>query len=68
VFWEDDLAKWDIATSQPQRFPEWINLEPMTGKPVLLAFIPGSYARELEHRSDDDVVADAMDVLGVAYG
>lgn len=68
VFWDDELALFDIATSVPSRFPEWVNLEPMTGEPVLLGFNAGSYALELEDQSDKQLVAKAMSVLGTAYG
>jgi polyamine oxidase len=68
VFWDDELALFDVATSVPSRFPEWVNLEPMTGEPVLLGFNAGSYALELEDQSDEQMVAKAMTVLGTAYG
>ena len=41
AFWDKKLAKFDIATSNPSQFPEWINLQPMSGKPVLLGFNAG---------------------------
>ena len=68
VFWNNDLALFDIATSVPASFPEWVNLEPMTHIPVLLGFVAGTYARTLEGQRDDDVVATAMGVLRTAYG
>jgi len=68
VFWDNDLALFDIATSVPASFPEWVNLEPMTHIPVLLGFVAGTYARTLEGQRDDDVVATAMGVLRTAYG
>lgn len=68
VFWDNELALFDIATENSSHFPEWVNFEPVLGEPMLMGFVAGSYARELEGEDDDAVVAKAMSVLGTAYG
>jgi len=49
-------------------FQEWISLQRTLGKPILVAFNAGGKAAELENKSDDALVAQAMGVLKNVYG
>ncbi|WP_261842719.1 flavin monoamine oxidase family protein [Aliamphritea ceti] len=70
VFWEQDknIDLIQYAGEQKGRFAEWYNVYKYSGKPVLLGFNAAAYAHELEQRSDEEIVADAMDVLKQLYG
>ena len=67
VFWDDALNLFDIASAVPDRFPEWVNFEPMTGEPILLGFNAGTQALRTEAQSDADLTASALGVLATAY-
>lgn len=65
-FWDDTpVLGW--LPDRGRRFGEWRNLEPVTGEPVLVAVNAGMVARELEHRPNREVVAEAMKVLRAMY-
>jgi monoamine oxidase len=66
VFWDDTTV---IGYVNPDvgEWNEWLNLEPMTGEPILVAFSSGTVARHLEGRTDDEIVASAMAVLRTIY-
>jgi monoamine oxidase len=67
VFWDRDVELIDYVSAVKGRWNEWYDLSLHTGEPILLGFNAAEYARELEARSDADVVADAMDVLRTIY-
>jgi len=50
------------------RWAEFVDLTPILGAPVLVAFNAGSHAAALAERSDAEVVADVMTVLRTIYG
>lgn len=56
------LGRVDRATTG--RWAEWMDLTDIVGRPVLLGFNAATYARALSTRTDDEVVADAVDALG----
>ncbi len=64
VFWdaEADAIGW-ASPDADGRWAEWLNVAKVTGEPVLLGFNAAAYAEQLEVRTDEDVVADAMAVL-----
>jgi monoamine oxidase len=47
---------------------EWLNVAHYTGKPVLLGFNASRIARQMESRTDAEIVASAMQVLRTVYG
>ncbi len=49
-------------------FMAWYNFYRATKQPILAGFNVGDFARELEALSDEQIVAQAMDVLRVMYG
>ena len=70
VFWDKDIQ--NIITpfnNQPQGYyNSWVNLYPVTGKPVLIAFNGGPAAHALSSQSDDTVVQGALSTILSAYG
>jgi monoamine oxidase len=47
---------------------EWLNLDAVTGTPILLGFNAGPEAERLEGLSDAGIVAEAMAVLEILFG
>jgi monoamine oxidase len=68
VFWDADADLLGYVSPTKGRWSEWYNLAQHTGEPILLGFNAATHARELEGRSDADVVAEAMSVLRTIYG
>jgi monoamine oxidase len=60
---------WDTSTTvfgfvgEANKWTETYNLLPVTGKPMLVMFNAGSYAKELEAMTDQEIVAQAMERL-----
>jgi len=67
VFWDPDVDLFGYLSPVKGRWNEWYDFSRQTGEPILLGFNAATYARELEARSDADVVADAMGVLRTIY-
>lgn len=55
-------------TRDDGRFLEWLELSRHTGRSALMGFTAAQPARELEAVGDDEVVADALAMLGRAFG
>jgi len=68
VFWDPDVDLFGYVSPFKGRWAEWYDFSRPTGEPILLGFNAAGYARELEGRTDGEVVADAMDVLRTIYG
>ncbi len=53
---------------EPGRFPLFVDLERVSGRPALIGFVAGKLARALEQKSDAEIIAAAMrslrDMLG----
>ena len=60
---------WDTTTTvfgfvgEANKWTETYNFLPITGKPMLVLFNAGSYAQELETKTDQEIVAQAMERL-----
>lgn len=67
VFWDPRARFIDHVDARKGRWARFVNLAAVTGAPVLLGINAATYAQELEGRSDDAVVADAMSVLRSIY-
>jgi len=67
VFWDADADLLGYVSPTKGRWCEWYNLAKHTGEPILLGFNAATHARELELRSDADVLAEAMAVLRTIY-
>jgi monoamine oxidase len=69
VFWDPDHDGVNrIANSEDQPWAVWINFYKYLGKPILMVFNEGDYARQLEDMTDTQVLDAAMSVLRDAYG
>lgn len=67
VFWDREVERLGHVGSRPRWFAEWYNFAAYADAPVLLGFNAGSAADELAERSDDELVAIAMQVLRAMY-
>ncbi len=68
VFWDRSAEIIGHVDAQKGRWARWVNLAFYIGAPILLGVNSATYARELETRTQAQVVAEAMDVLGSIYG
>lgn len=66
AFW-DDRTIIGFVNPTSGEWNEWLNLEPVTGEPILIGFNAGSVARSVEAQSDEEVVASAMAALRTIY-
>lgn len=53
---------------EPTRFPMFVNLERVCGRPALIGFVAGELARTLEAKSDEEFVGTAMRTLREMLG
>lgn len=53
---------------EPARFPMFMNIERLCGRPALIGFVAGKLARALEQKTDSEIIGQAMrslrDMLG----
>ncbi|MEM9998230.1 MAG: NAD(P)/FAD-dependent oxidoreductase, partial [Bacteroidota bacterium] len=68
LFWPPDVEGFSYLAPVTGRWSQWLNLSVYAETPILLAFNAGSFARETEAWSDDEVVGAAMDVLRRLFG
>ena len=54
--------------AEPTRFPQFVNLERLTGRPALLGFVAGRVARDLEAKTDAQIVDAALRSLRQMLG
>ena len=68
VFWDE---KHDWIVRIPEQKGQWVyfaNLYGALEEPVLLAFNAANYGHEIETKSNDEIVAEGLDVLKTIYG
>jgi hypothetical protein len=58
-FWSTTATRWDIVGTDTD-FPLWLNLEPLTGEPVLVALFGGESADRLSSATDSEVLEAAL--------
>jgi monoamine oxidase len=58
-FWSTTATRWDIVGSDTD-FPLWLNLQPLTGEPVLVAMFGGEVAGRLSESSDAELLEAAL--------
>ncbi len=68
VWWEPEIQFFGLLGSDSDRFPWWMNMAPITGDPVLVAFHGGSAADELIELTDEAIVDDALLALHQMFG
>jgi monoamine oxidase len=61
-FWSTDAAIWNIVGSDSD-ITEWVNLQAVTGEPVLVGLVGGKAARRVAKLSDDDLVQSVLTAL-----
>ena len=70
AFWDGDPT-WIVTadTGLPQgQFNQWLNLMPVLGAPILLAFNGADAARTLADDDDETLIGAALGVLERTYG
>jgi len=67
VFWDRDAHFLGHVGPSRDRFVQWVNLVPVTGRPILMAFNAGSAAEAIEELDDDQIVAEALETLRRMY-
>ncbi|WTU55780.1 FAD-dependent oxidoreductase [Streptomyces sp. NBC_00056] len=67
-FWQDDV----YAIRQHGRagvpWHSWYDVSAVSGKPMLLTFAGGAWGREIEQKTDEEVVASVLSSLRKIYG
>lgn len=61
-FWSTDAAIWSIVGGDGE-ITNWVNLQAVTGEPVLVGIVGGEAARRVAKLSDDELIASAMSAL-----
>lgn len=67
VFW-DNTTIHNYFSTPKGRFNEWVNWHKATGNTHLLGFNAGEYGLEIESKTDDEIVAEAMTILRAMWG
>lgn len=68
IFWDKDQDIINWVSEEHGRWNEWLNIAHYTGDPILLGFNAADYAEQLESKTDDQIISDAMEVLKTIYG
>ena len=58
-FWSTTATRWDVVGTDTD-FPLWLNLEPLTGEPVLVALFGGESADRLSASTDAELLEAAL--------
>ena len=66
-FWGDDKMFF-IERENRSAFSTWFNYEVMVGEPVIYSIISGDYSREIEKKTDEYIIEEAMKPLKIVYG
>ena len=61
-FWSTDAAFWSIVGSDTD-ITDWVNLQAVTGEPVLVGIVGGKAARRVAKLSDDELVESVLTAL-----
>ena len=61
-FWSTDAAVWSIVGSD-SAITDWVNLQAVTGEPVLVGIVGGKAARRVAKLSDDELVESVRTAL-----
>jgi monoamine oxidase len=63
AFWPKDPIWFEHMGTAHDAWPWFFNIHRFSEKPILMAFNVGSYARQLEGRSDEAITEEAMGIL-----
>jgi monoamine oxidase len=61
-FWSTDAAVWSLVGSDSD-ITDWVNLQAVTGEPVLVGIVGGKAARRVAKLTDDELVEAAVSAL-----
>jgi monoamine oxidase len=64
--WSTDASLWAVLDDSAT-YPLWLNLEPATGYPILVALTGGAPAKKIEKLSDDEAVTRAVDSISAYF-
>lgn len=67
-FWEGDGEFIGYISETKGKWTEFLDVHHYTQKPILLGFSAGTYATQLERRSNAEIVQSVMGVLRTIYG
>lgn len=67
VFWSNTTIH-NYFSVPKGRFNEWVNWHKSTGNIHLLGFNAGQYGLEMESKSDEEIVSEAMTILRAMWG
>ena len=69
VFWDDDVELIGYADENVKgRWASFLNIHKVNGEPILLGFNAGTFGRQIESWTDEEILADMMSVLRTIYG
>ncbi len=68
VFWPTDVDWLEYIPSEPGHWTEWVSFANAADKPILLGFMAGNVARQIENLTDQQIVASAMATLRKIFG
>lgn len=68
AFWDTDKLMLGYVSNPKDVFTEWYSFDDLESQNVLLAFNGGSRAIAMEAMTDEEITAEAMDVLRAMYG
>ena len=63
AFWPADVDAFGYVGPRRGRFAVWLNLLPVTGQPMLMAFNAGRAADAIEQMDDAAILAEALEAL-----
>jgi len=67
-FWDIKTQYFGVLTEKKGRWPYFVNYRTFSDENILLALSFGDYAIKADTMTDEEMVADAMDVLRNAFG
>ena len=67
-FWDEEAVMLGHVPAERGHFVEWLNLLPLTGRPVLVGFNAGSIALGYGERTDAEVISAGLLALERMYG
>ena len=67
-FWDENSDMLGISQAEKGGLALWVNMEKVTGKPILMAFSSGRSAAEIEQLGDAEIIELGMARLRQAYG
>lgn len=68
TFWAEQVDWLGYIPALNGRWAEWISLSRQVGRPILVGFNAADFGRDIEHWTDVEIVASAMETLRRIYG